>query len=286
MSKGLRTVLRLLLAWVLLLVLSAACALGAAAWLWKGDMLSAAQRAELRGMQRQRVTAELEAQAAQYGFSAESAGELLTDELLKQSSENARQWLSSLLTDNPLPPPVFSLDGLEELLLADEGFRASVDSYERRTVARDIVSAAVDAKLSAAVLPLRAEAISALRQRVHLPAFLSGLNADAFRRLEVLALLLSLALAMLLYPGHRAAGGFRRMGRALIAFGLLWLAIALGLWALRIPAQATAVSDIAGFWAKALQRGLLLRLAVWIGVALLVGLFLTVLPRFRKKGGA
>ena len=161
-----------------------------------------------------------------------------------------------------------------------------MDSYERRTVARDIVSAAVDAKLSAAVLPLRAEAISALRQRVHLPAFLSGLNVDFFRRWGVLALLLSLALATLLYPGRRPSGGIRRIGRALMAFGLLWLVLTLGLWALRIPAQAAAVSDIAGFWAKALQRGLLLRLGLYSGIALVAGLFLTVLPRFRKKGGA
>lgn len=83
MRKGWRNVLRLLLSWVLLLSLSAACVLGAAGWLWKGDVLSEAQRAELRGMQRQRVMTELEAQAAQYGFSAESAGALLTDELLQ-----------------------------------------------------------------------------------------------------------------------------------------------------------------------------------------------------------
>ena len=244
-----RNILSALLAFLLAAALMACSllALGARVPGRAQDFLVSAGEATLTA-QKARVDEAIRQQADLYGFDAAAIQALADTETLRGLNREAAAWTAGLLTgDFEGDEPYFTLDGLEDAIVNDPGFRETVEPALWQSTARDEASAAVEKALKGTVLPVRSSLLAMARVKaadyVDVPALLARLP-----RYTLYAGLAAAALALLIFLVNlrRVRLALIWLGAALAASGLMLLAVWLVIGLLRLPAQAAQVSEIGG----------------------------------------
>lgn len=217
-----------------------------------------------------RIEAKVNELAQTYSFQPETVMTLIDDEALAQYSREVIAWWMGLVQENPsLTVPSFDTSAIEAAVRADELFQENTAANQRRTIARDNVAYQVGLAVKRAVMPVRADILSAI-----MPKVLEKVNLPALAHVVPLMPLLcgaaavAAALVLLMLMRKRLSKAGLYIGAGLAAAGICSVGV-LGL---------TGLLDIGGMVGEinsllALQLDLLMgKVMVQVGLCALAAL--------------
>lgn len=211
--------------------------------------------------------------AETYSFQPETVMALVDSEALAQYSREVIAWWMGLVQENPnLEVPGFDTDDIETAVREDVLFQENTAANMRRTIARDQVAYQVGLAIKRAVLPVRADILSAV-----MPKLTEKVNLPGLARLVALSPLLcgasagmaALVLMLLMRKRLSKAGLYIGAGLAaasLCAVGMLCLA---GL--LNIGGMIAEINSLLALQFNLLMGQIMLQVGLCAAVALAVG---------------
>lgn len=131
--------------------------------------------------QRTRVSEKVEQLAQEYSFQSETVMELVDEAALTQYNRQVIDWWMGLMQPDPvISAPVWDTSAVETAVREDTLFKENTAANMRRSIARDKVAYQVGLAVKRAVLPVRADILSAVlpkvMERVSLPALVRGVS--------------------------------------------------------------------------------------------------------------
>ena len=271
-----------LLAIVLALCVAGSLMLNAATRIFTDRKLMSEVTASTQTAQQTRVSDAVLAQAAEYGFDAETV-KIDADAIAAYNAQVIDWWMQLTDENAQIDPPQWDADDLVEQIRADEGFVNTVEPTMRRIAAENVGYAIQQAIQDAAIpvrVPLIKAGLSMARERLNLGA-MTGL----VKLLYVPCVLLAMIAALLIVAsmGRCMTRSLAYIGSGLLAGGVFTGLLMLVVNWLDVAAQAAQVSVVLSQEVAALGSRLAMPMAIAAGLCVLVGAALVEVHQYRMS---
>lgn len=211
--------------------------------------------------------------AQTYSFQPETVMALVDSEALAQYSRQVIAWWMGLVQENPsLEVPGFDTSSMEAAVREDALFQENTAANMRRTIARDKVAYQVGLAIKRAVMPVRADILSAV-----MPKLTEKVNLPGLTRLVALAPVLCgvaagmVALVLLLLMRKRLSKAGLYIGAGLAAAGLCSVGMLCLAGLLNIGGMIAEINSLLAVQFDLLMGQIMLQVGLCAAVALVVG---------------
>lgn len=211
--------------------------------------------------------------AQTYSFQPETVMALVDSEALAQYSRQVIAWWMGLVQENPsLEVPSFDTSSMEAAVREDALFQENTAANMRRTIARDKVAYQVGLAIKRAVMPVRADILSAV-----MPKLMEKVNLPGLTRLVALAPVLCgvaagmVALVLVLLMRKRLSKAGLYIGAGLAAAGLCSVGMLCLAGLLNIGGMIAEINSLLALQFNLLMGRIMLRVGLCAAVALAVG---------------
>lgn len=283
-SHALQGVIGYVLALLLAVSLTSACALTLLSALMKDQALHERVALDERVLEAQsaRIETTVREMAQRYSFAPGTVLDVVAREGLSAYNREMISWWMGLLGEHPeMNAPLPDTNALAEVIRTDELFRENTDEFMRRTIARDEVAYPIGVAMRQAVMPLRVSLVSLglpeLIGRVDVPRLVGRIGTA---QTALFALSAALLVLVMITQGRRR---WQYASAALMAAFVLMAAATV----------AVAAADLSGVMEEyssllSLQLGILLREltgpVLLVEAAVLITGILLLLPALRRRG--
>lgn len=268
------------LAWLFTLLLTLCLTLTCLSWQAAhvltdaGLHKSIALDSQVLSAQLARIEEKVNQLAEEYFFQPETVMTLVDEDALAEYNRQVISWWMGLFQpDAALDAPMWDTSAIEQAVRADALFMEHTAANMRRSIARDKVAYQVGLAVRRAVLPVRADILSALlptvMERVNLPVLTQWVG-----RLPMLcgAASVAIALVLLLLMHVRPSKAALYIGAGLGASGMSVLGLYLIAALLDLGGLAGEISSLLAMQMGLLGRKLLLQAGLYAVAVLVAGL--------------
>ena len=189
--------------------------------------------------------AHLESLSEQYGFSAETVSNMISEDTFYAYGQKVRDWVHALIEEEEpsLDMPMFYLEGMENAIRSDEGFLASVPSYQQRSVAQNAIVGALERACQERIFPLRSQLLALARHWMDMYGdmhLLTQILRNSFWVIPLEAMLACMILFSMRSDMMQALG---YIGSALASVGLTELMGITILFRMHLPQRVAVINE-------------------------------------------